>query len=131
MEIKKFKVFEDERGDLTPIEFSDLPFIPQRIFIVKNCEKGIKRGGHAHHKTQQLLICLKGSIKAVTHDGVIESTGILNEGDTAFIDTYQWDYQEFLTGNDVLLVLCSTPFNIDDYILNYEDFLRIARERND
>jgi len=129
MEIKKLYSFYDWRGDLTPLEFYDLPFTPKRLFIVKNCEKGIRRGEHAHHKTQQLLICLKGEIKVVTHNGKSKEVGILKEGCTTLIKAYHWDYQEFLSGDDVLLVVCSTPFDIKDYILNFDDFLRITKER--
>ncbi len=129
MEIKKLNTFHDSRGDLTPLEFFDLPFIPQRLFIVKNCEKGIKRGEHAHHKTKQFLICLKGIIKVVTHDGIAYDEGLLSEGYSTLIETYHWDWQEFLTGNDVLLVICSTPFDLKDYILDFDEFLEITKRR--
>jgi hypothetical protein len=129
MEIKKLNAFHDSRGDLTPLEFSDLPFTPQRLFIVKNVEKGIKRGEHAHHKTRQFLICLKGIIKVVAHNGIAYNERILSEGSSTLIETYHWDYQEFLTGNDILLVICSTPFDLKDYILDFDEFLEITKER--
>lgn len=129
MEIKKLNAFHDERGDLTPLEFSDLPFTPQRLFIVKNVEKGIERGKHAHHKTRQFLICLKGIIKVVTHDGIAYDEGLLSEGYATLIETYHWDWQEFLTGDDTLLVICSTSYNMKDYIFNWDKFLKITKER--
>ena len=129
MEIKQIHSFIDWRGDLTPLEFSDLPFIPQRLFIVKNCEKGIKRGEHAHHKTRQFLICLKGEIKVVTHDGIRYDEGVLKEGYSTLIEAYQWDYQEFLTGKDILIVICSTSFDLNDYILDFDKFKEIVKER--
>jgi len=127
MEIKKLYSFCDWRGDLTPLEFSDLPFVPQRLFIVKNVEKGIKRGEHAHHKTRQFLICIRGEIKVVTHNGIKYDETVLIEGQTALIEPYHWDWQEFLTGDDILLVVCSTPFDLNDYILNFNSFLEISR----
>lgn len=129
MEIKKLNSSYDWRGDLTPLEFSDLPFTPQRLFIVKNVEKGIKRGEHAHHKTRQFLICLKGEIKVASHDGIKYDEAILKEGFSTLIDTYHWDYQEFLTGDDILLVICSTPFDLKDYILDFDEFLEIMRTK--
>ena len=127
MEIKDLKNFRDLRGDLTPIEFNDLPFIPQRLFIVKNCQPGIKRGEHAHYKTRQYLICLKGCIKVVTHNGDVWADQTLREGQATLIEALNWDYQEFLTGNDILLVICSTSFDLDDYILDFEEFKHIVR----
>ncbi len=131
MDKSSLKSFRDDRGDLTPLEFSDLPFLAQRLFVVKNCKTGIKRGEHAHYKTRQFLMCLKGRIKVVTHDGIKYDEEIITEGETTLIEPYHWDWQEFLTGNDVLLVVCSTPFDIHDYILNFERFLEITKERRD
>jgi len=37
-----------------------------------------------------------------------------------------WDYQKFMTGDDVLLVLCSTPFDKTDYIDDKEKFTKIV-----
>lgn len=129
MEIKRLYSFKDDRGDLTPLELFNLPFDAQRIFIVKNCKKGIKRGEHAHYKTQQFLICLKGEIKVITHNGESFDEGLLKEGDCTLIKAYHWDYQVFLTGNDVLLAICSTPFDLNDYILDFNEFLKITKER--
>ena len=129
MEIEKLEAFLDKRGDLTPLEFSDLPFSPKRIFVVKNVERGLRRGEHAHKKTKQFLICLKGAIKVVTHNGESYDEGILTEGYSTFIETYHWDWQEFLTGNDILLIVCSTPYNENDYIFSFIKFLKITRAR--
>ncbi len=127
--MKKLKAFKDQRGDLTPLEFSELPFFPRRLFIVKNCKRGIIRGEHAHYTTRQFLVCVKGIIKVVTHDGEKEDEEILLEGQTTLIEPYLWDYQQFMTGDDILLVVCSTSFNLNDYILAFDKFLEITKER--
>lgn len=128
MEIKKLRAFWDMRGDLTPLEFKDLPFLPQRLFIVKNSPAGTRRGEHAHYKTMQYLICLKGEIRVVIHNGQTWDKRIITEGETVLIDKLHWDYQEFLTGKDVLLVICNTSFNQEDYISNFDTFLKITRK---
>lgn len=53
----------DERGALTPVEFSALPFTPQRIFVVRDVPAGEARGGHAHRTNTQALICLQGEVR--------------------------------------------------------------------
>ena len=58
--IQKIKSFTDERGNLLPIEFSQLDFDPKRIFVVNDVPVGDVRGNHAHYKTKQYLICTKG-----------------------------------------------------------------------
>ena len=131
MEINKLPNFSDKRGDLIPLEFSLLPFFPRRLFIVKNVKKGIKRGEHAHHKTRQFLVCVKGEVKVVTHNGVAFNETTIKEGQTTLIEPYHWDWQEFLTGDDILLVVCSTPYNETDYIFNFDLFLKITKELKD
>ena len=36
--------YTDDRGGVVPIDFSDLPFIPKRIFYVKDVPKNTIRG---------------------------------------------------------------------------------------
>lgn len=126
--MQKLKKFTDDRGNLTPLEFKDIPFIPQRLFIVKDVPAGTQRGGHAHYNTQQFLICLKGKIKVVLHDGVNEKTSFITEGETVLIDRMVWDYQEFTNDQDILLVLCSTPYTPEDYITDFEKFKLMGRQ---
>jgi hypothetical protein len=125
MNITKLRTFKDDRGDLIPIEFKNLLFIPQRIFIVENVPKGLRRGEHAHFKTWQQLICLKGRITVGLHNGTVQEEETINEGESVLIKEMIWDYQEFLTGQDVLLVLCSTPYDEKDYITDFSEFKRI------
>ena len=56
------KIIKDDEGTLVPIELSDLPFEPRRIFYVSGVPKGEERGNHAHFETQQILVCLQVSI---------------------------------------------------------------------
>ena len=53
--------FEGNSGNLSVIEFKDLPFDIKRIFYITGVPKGFERGFHAHKETQQFLICLQGS----------------------------------------------------------------------
>jgi UDP-2-acetamido-3-amino-2,3-dideoxy-glucuronate N-acetyltransferase len=124
----KLKIITDDRGDLMPVEFKDLPFIPQRIFIVKNVPIGLRRGEHAHYKTQQLLVCLKGHIKVVLDDGLQKKSTFISESETILIPQLIWDYQEFTTEQDVLLVICSTPFDLNDYITDFNEFEKTVKD---
>lgn len=122
----KFKIFTDERGgNLIPIEFKNLPFSPQRIFSVSNVPINNIRGNHSHFKTHQFLICVFGKILVGLDDGFTKKEIILSEGDSVLIENLVWDYQQFLTGNDYMMVLCSTEYDIKDYIFDYNEFLKI------
>jgi len=125
---RDWPIFKDDDGTLVPIEFSKLPFKPSRIFYVCDVPKGEERGMHAHYQTQQILTCIKGKILVRLHNGVSMSETVLEENDTVFIDKMTWDSQVFLTGNDVLLSICSTEYNIDDYINDFDFFLKLNKE---
>lgn len=119
------KNIEDPDGSLIPIEFKDLPFIPKRIFIVSNVPKNAERGQHAHFETQQILICLKGKILVKLYNGKSLDEFHLNEKEGIFVDKMIWDSQVFLTGDDILLSICSTNYDKKDYIENMKEFEEI------
>ena len=41
-------------------------------------------------------------------------------------DKMVWDSQVFTTGNDILLSICSTAYDREDYIEDFDEFLRIV-----
>tara|TARA_R110000751_G_scaffold17441_1_gene54046 strand:+ start:59 stop:445 length:387 start_codon:yes stop_codon:yes gene_type:complete len=112
----------DFRGSLSALNFKDLKFEPKRIFYVKNVPRNTERGNHAHHTTQQYLICLEGKVRVKLFDGHKETHHLLEKNQMIFIDKLIWDSQAYLTGNDTLLSLCSTEYNPSDYILDIEEF---------
>lgn len=123
--MKKYKIFTDERGgNLLPFEFSDLPFIPKRVFTVTDVPIGSIRGEHAHYETQQILVCVKGEIVVYLDNGHEITETIIREGESIFIDKMVWDSQKFITGNEVMVVICSTHYNIYDYILDKDEFYK-------
>lgn len=122
------KIISDVDGILVPIEFKDLPFVPQRIFYVTNVPAGEIRGQHAHYQTEQILICLKGYIKVGIHDGDLWNTSFIGPNESIYIKKMEWDYQQFLTGNDILLSICSTNYDKSDYIEDFKEFLRITHK---
>jgi UDP-2-acetamido-3-amino-2,3-dideoxy-glucuronate N-acetyltransferase len=127
--VETSKCVTDTRGKLYPIEFGELPFKPKRMFLVYDVPAGITRGEHAHHITKQLLYCVKGEIK-VTLETVKDDpvSHILTQGDFIFVDKMVWDSQTFLTGDDVLMVIASTEYNKDDYIVDKREFKQKYRD---
>tara|TARA_Y100000593_G_scaffold92797_2_gene185580 strand:+ start:2969 stop:3352 length:384 start_codon:yes stop_codon:yes gene_type:complete len=125
--LRDWPVFKDEDGTLVPIELKNLPFEAKRIFYVCNVPKGEERGMHAHYETKQILTCIQGRIKVKLHNGKELTETLLQENESVFIDKMIWDSQVFLTGNDVLLSICSTEYSIEDYIDDFQIFLDVAK----
>lgn len=120
------KTIIDEDGVLVPIEFNKLPFEPKRIFYVCDVPKGEERGNHAHYETQQILICLKGMIQVKLHDGFNLSKHLLIADEFIFVDKMIWDSQVFLSGDDILLSICSTSYDKSDYIEDFDQFISLV-----
>jgi UDP-2-acetamido-3-amino-2,3-dideoxy-glucuronate N-acetyltransferase len=125
-----FKIFSDERGELIPIEMSSVPINPERIFVVSNVPKDCTRGNHAHFKTRQFIICIKGKILVGLDNGIRKEEKIITKGESVLIPEMVWDYQKFLTGDDILLAVCDTQYNKEDYILDINEFYKIIKEND-
>jgi|TARA_R110000824_G_scaffold27124_4_gene92535 dTDP-4-dehydrorhamnose 3,5-epimerase-like enzyme len=122
-------VFEDYRGCLLPIEFTGLGFDPKRVFVVNSVPVGDVRGNHSHHKTKQYIICTNGSVNVMLDDGKTKKTTKLNKNQSIMVPELVWDSQEFLTEDAEILVICSTEYNIEDYILTYDEFIKVINQR--
>lgn len=121
--IEYLRNIEDSRGSLLPIEFNTLPFEPKRIFIVSNVPLNEIRGEHSHYVTKQLIVCTNGIVKVLLDDGKFKSEYILHKNQSILINEMIWDAQQFLTEDAEIMVLCSTNYDINDYILDYNEFL--------
>lgn len=122
------KKLHNHEGALCVTEFSELPFVPKRMFYVKNVPIGVERGNHAHKKTQQLLICVQGKIKIITHDGNSRYENVMEANDAVYIHEMIWDSQIFLTDDALLLVLASTKYCKDDYITDFTEFKKMTKK---
>ena len=121
-----FDYCKETDGDLVVVEghSDNVPFSIARIFNVR-ADKGSTRGRHAHRECTQLLICTNGSVKVTCDNGKQNSVYILNEANYGLlIEPGIWSEQKYMKENTVLTVLCSLPYNEDDYIRDYKIFLK-------
>lgn len=124
----EFPLITDLRGTLTFGEYAQhLPFQPLRYFVIFDVPNVEVRGEHAHHKLHQLLICLRGSCAVVVDDGVHRDEIDLNRPNVGLhIPPMIWATQYKYTADALLLVLASDVYNADDYIRDYDEFLRLV-----
>jgi len=116
--------FKDQRGELGVIEQSSLPFDIQRVYYIFGVPIGAVRGEHAHKQLQQLMICMNGTCEISFSDGTQwfdftldrPSVGIL-------VPPGMWRKIRFVTPDSVLCVMASRPYEPEDYIHSYEEFL--------
>jgi len=115
----------DTRGSLTVGEVpNEVPFSPARYFAVYGVPSVELRGEHAHKRCQQFLICLHGSCRVLLDDGDDRCEITLDRPDVGvFMPEMIWGTQYRYSTDAVLLVFASRPYESDDYLRNYDDFL--------
>lgn len=116
----------DVRGNLTPIEGgTDIPFDIKRIYYLYDVPSGESRGAHAHKELQQLIIAANGSFTITLDDGKNRKSFTLNRPyQGLLIVPGIWrDLDDFSSGA-VLLCLASEHYVADDYIRDYDMFLK-------
>ena len=124
---------KDSRGNLTFIESSiHIPFNIKRIYWIYDVPGGCYRGGHAFLKQHEIIIALSGSFDIIVDDGKQKKTYSLNRSYLGlYIPSMYWREINNFSTNSLALILSSTLFSENDYIRNFEDFLKIKKyERN-
>ncbi|WP_325169152.1 sugar 3,4-ketoisomerase [Mycobacterium intracellulare] len=117
----------DPRGNLTFIESgSHAPFEIERAFWIYDVPGGSLRGGHAYRTGQELIVALSGSFEVMLDDGSHQVRYTLNRSYHALlVPNLIWREMINFSTNSVALVLASVPFEPEDYVRDYEDFLQL------
>ncbi|WP_333640907.1 WxcM-like domain-containing protein [Acinetobacter johnsonii] len=117
--------FSDERGGLVAIESNQsIPFDVKRLYYIFNTSQK-PRGFHAHIDLKQVAICLKGSCKFILDNGSIKEEVVLdNPTQGLVVEGLIWREMHDFSEDCVLLVLASEHFTEQDYIRNYNEFLK-------
>lgn len=120
----------DPRGNLSVIEeLKDIPFKIERTFWIYDVPGGETRGGHAYKENQEFIVALSGSFDVVLDDGKEKKTFSLNRSyNGLYVPKGLWRVMENFSTNSLALVLSSTKYDSNDYIRNYEEFLKYANQ---
>jgi hypothetical protein len=116
----------DLRGALTVGEIErDLPFAPRRYFMVFDVPSGGLRGEHAHKACHEFLICAHGSCTVLLDDGWTRREVILDRPDLGvYMPPMIWVTLYKYSSDAVLLTFASHPYDPNDYIRSYDEFLK-------
>jgi acetyltransferase-like isoleucine patch superfamily enzyme/dTDP-4-dehydrorhamnose 3,5-epimerase-like enzyme len=122
--VLRMRLVRDLRGSLTAGEFAqDLPFAPQRYFMVYDVPTQEVRGEHAHRACHQFLICIRGSVVVLLDNGRKRREITLDRTDVGLhIPPMIWGTQYRYTADAVLLVFASHAYDPKDYIRSYDEF---------
>ena len=129
--LHRFPRARDLRGSLVACEFDEtLPFTPRRLFMVFDVPGVDVRGEHAHRECHQFLVCVSGTVHIVADDGERRQEFVLDDKDLGlYLPPMTWGIQYLYSPGSTLLVLASHPYDADDYLRDYGDFLRELERR--
>jgi len=125
IQLIKFPVIEDTRGNLAFIQNDILPFDFKRIYYLFDVPSNAFRGGHSHKNQQEILIALSGSFEVVLDNGFEKKSFLLNKPDIGLlIPTGIWRELQNFSSGAICLVIASDVFDEADYIRDYDDFIK-------
>ena len=128
--IIELQKIEDPSGNLTVTEgLKAVPFEIRRVYWVYDVPSGQYRGGHAHKKCLEMLVAMSGSFHVTLDDGHTRETILLNHPyQGLLIETGIWRTLDDFSSGAVCMVLASEPFEEEDYIREYDDFLEYVED---
>lgn len=115
----------DKRGNLSVIEeWKNIPFKIARTYWIYDVPGGEARGGHAYRENQEFIVALSGSFDVILDDGKERKTYSLNRSYYGlYVPKGFWREMNNFSTNSLALILSSTPYDAEDYIYDYEQFL--------
>lgn len=116
----------DHRGNLSVVEqMKDVPFDIKRVYWLYDVPGGENRGGHAHKNLYQFIVAANGSFHVNLTDGIQKFSFFLNHPYRGvLVPPGYWRTLDDFSSGAVCLVLASELFTEDDYIREYDEFLK-------
>lgn len=105
-----------------------LPFNIKKVLVMKGMKPKDIRGGHTHHKTRQILFAISGSCIVDLDNGketAIVKLDKFNQG--LLLEPYVWHVMKKYSPGTILLVLADREYNENDYIRDYNKFLKFVK----
>ncbi len=124
VELISLPKIEDPRGNLSIIEqFKNIPFEIKRVHWIYDVPGGKSRGGHAYKNTKEFIVALSGSFDVEVSNGIQDEIYHLNRSYYGlYIKEGMWRCMTNFSTNSLALVLSSTDYSDDDYILDFNEF---------
>lgn len=118
----------DHGGMLVALEPDrNVPFEIRRVYYIFATETGVHRGCHAHRHLNQLAIAVRGSVTVLLDDGTGPAEVVLcHPSQGLLLGSMVWRELYDFSPDCVLMVLADHPYDPDDYIRDYAQFLREA-----
>ena len=116
----------DSRGMLVALEQDgNVPFVIRRVYYLFATNGGVHRGRHAHRHLNQLAVAVRGSVTFLLDDGSGPVEVVLDDPSYGLhLGSMVWRELYDFSEDCVLMVLADHPYDPDDYITDYDLFLK-------
>jgi len=120
------KHHSDRKGNISVVEnFETVPFDVKRVYYLYDVPGGESRGAHAHKNLRQMIIAASGSFTVTLDDGNVKRSFTLNRPYQGLLVVPGiWRELDDFSSGSVCLVLASEKYDAEDYIRDYEEFLK-------
>ena len=121
--------FSDEEGFLAVIEEEkQIPFKIRRIFYEYGVRGASLRGKHANKNSRFCLIAVSGSCDVIVEDGTTKKDYLLDKPNKVlFLDKMIWKTMTNFSKDCVLLVLSDCLYDKNEYIRDFNEYLRLLQ----
>lgn len=122
--------FLDARGNLSFAQNNThIPFEIKRTYWLYDVPGGESRGGHAYRETEEFVIALSGGFDVIVDDGKEKKIFHLNRSYYGlYIPKGVWREMDNFSTNSLALEFASTKYNPEDYIRDYNEFLKLKED---
>lgn len=105
-----------------------LPFMIKKVLFMTDMQPDDVRGGHAHHETEEVLVCLRGACTVDVDDGLgRRGTVRLDRRDRALLlYPHVWRVVRSFAPDTELLVVAGHEYDESDYIRDRLRFEALA-----
>ncbi|MHC1779096.1 MAG: FdtA/QdtA family cupin domain-containing protein [Bacteroidales bacterium] len=124
--IELSKHHRDSVGNISVVENGvTIPFNVKRAYYLYDIPGGESRGSHAHKELSQFIVAASGTFRVTLDDGNVKRSFILNRPyHGLYVKPGIWrDLDDFSSGA-ICLVLASEIYKKEDYISDYNEFLK-------
>jgi dTDP-4-dehydrorhamnose 3,5-epimerase-like enzyme len=121
--------YTDPRGNLSFAEQNNqIPFEIKRTYWIYDVPGGENRGGHAFRLNEEFIVALSGSFDVIVDDGVTKMRFTLNRSYYGlYVPAGLWREIENFSTNSLALEFGSTHYDVNDYVRDYDEFMKMKR----
>lgn len=122
--------FLDARGNLSFVEqLNQIPFEIRRIYWIYDVPGGENRGGHAFILNKEFIVALSGAFDVIVDDGINSKRFSLNRSYYGlYVPAGLWRTMENFSTNSLALEFGSEHYSHEDYIREYDEFLKLKQD---